>query len=177
MSHNPSPITYLTKVISGSKRTVIYYDPDIFLNMIILSASLLIGRDETPFAEHYNTIHDEDTGISGTDWKELSDIAISICPLPPFTNIIGETRVGLNTPNRYTINYTDNNYTYNWSVDNGADLDIVSNFEVIVTFSSVNNTTLTLEIINSCGCRRIIRKIIYPGSSNKSLLVVRNSYK
>src|SRR6478735_6647876 len=88
-----TPSTYFIRTVNGSKRIKIYYDPDVFNDLIILSASLLIGADEVPFREHYNTVHDEDLGTSGTAWKSIEEIAIPIYPRPKKTLIIGNKKI------------------------------------------------------------------------------------
>jgi hypothetical protein len=176
---NPSPTTYLVKTVNGVRRTYIYYDPDIFTEQIIISASLLIGDDDSPWDLHYNTVHDEDTGVSGTEWKTLDEIAIPICPLPEKTEIIGNSRVNTNTSITYKVSDKydlENNYTYNWEVDGNVSVSGTSGKTIDITFLAIETVHITLEITNPCGCKRIIKKDIYPGTFKKNLLVLRNSY-
>jgi len=174
---NPSPTTYLIKTIRGSDRVFIYYDPDIFTEKILISASLLIGEDQIPFDYHYNTIHDEIS--DGTNFEILDDITIKICPLPIRTEIIGESRIDINSEELYNITPlydTENLYTYKWETTNGTIIGNDNEKELRIIFDNNNITTLSLTITNPCGCQRVIYKILYPGTKSKKILVLRNTY-
>lgn len=177
-SINPSPSTYLVKTINGSRRIMIYYDPDIFKDTILLSASYLIGNDESPWNEHYNTVHDEIT--DGTNFQDLKDITISICPLPLNTEIKGKYRIKTNTQETYSvpIDYdTNNDYIYSWSVLGNA--TIIGNDnekKVNIIFYSIENVEIILTISNICGCKRVIKRTVYPGTYQRKLLILQNNY-
>lgn len=178
---NPSPSTYLVKTIRGQRRTVIFYDPDIFNEKILISASLLIGEDQTPWDEHYNTVHDENTGVSGTDWKPLEDITIPICPVPQKTDINGEDKIKLANIYDYTVdtNYDLlNEFLYTWEIlqGNATIQGSSSDKTVSILFNSEGVVEIKLTIFNTCGCNRITTKKLYPGKFSKKLLVLRNSY-
>lgn len=177
---NDAPITYLVKTIKGVRRTMIYYDPDIFNDKIILSASLIIGDDDPPFNEHYNTVHDEDLGTSGTAWKPLEDIAIPIYPVPKKTNINGPIRMKENTTKTYKLpdTYdTNENFTYQWFIDSGAaNISAQSGKSADVNFTGTGTVKLRVKISNPAGCYREITKFLFPGILPRKMLVVRNTY-
>lgn len=182
-----TPSSFFIRTIRGVRRNVIYYDPDIFDDMVILSASLLIGTDETPWINHYNTIHDEDLGISGTNWKTLEEIAIPIYPKPKKTKIEGVRRMDINTTHDYNVptNYDINNlFTYDWYLVGSGNFPQNSNQQtflnggksVKVNFTDIDTVTLKLKISNPAGCFRWIIINLYPGTLTKKLLVVRYPY-
>jgi len=178
--NNQAPITYLIKTVKGVRRNLIYYDPDIFDNTVILSISLLIGDDDPPFNKHYNTVHDEDLGISGTDWKPLEDIAIPVYPIPKKTKINGPIRMKENTTKEYSLNVgydLNNNFIYQWFIDSGpAIIESQAGKSVNVTFTNSGTVKLRIRISNSAGCFRDLTKFLYPGILTRKMLVVRNSY-
>lgn len=181
-----TPSSYFVRSINGVRRTVIYYDPDIFDDLIILSASLLIGDDEKPWKEHYNTVHDENLGTSGTAWKTLEEIAIPIYPRPKRTVIEGVRRMDVNTTHQYNIPSTydtSNLYTYDWYVEGSAyftqnSMQSVLNAGKIVNiqFTDVDTVTLKVKITNPAGCFRWVVRNLYPGTLTKKLLIVRYPY-
>jgi hypothetical protein len=181
-----TPSSYFVRTINGVRRTVIYYDPDIFTDTIIISASLLIGSDIKPWKYHYNTIHDENLGTSGTAWKPLEDIAIAIYPKPLSTNILGVQRMDVNTTQVYNIidTYDPNNlFTYDWYIvgsayftTNSTETLLNGGKSVSVFFVAVDTVTLKLKITNPSGCFRWIIRNLYPGTLTKKLLVVRYPY-
>lgn len=182
-----TPSSYFIRTINGVRRTVVYYDPDIFENLIILSASLLIGSDEKPWREHYNTVHDEDLGTSGTAWKTLEEIAIPIYPIPKRTKIEGVRRMDVNTTHDYNVpsNYDlPNLYTYDWYIvgsanfpQNGGNQTFIGGGKSVkINFTAVDTVTLKLKITNPAGCFRWVIRNLYPGTLTKKLLVVRYPY-
>lgn len=184
---NQAPITYLVKTVKGVRRTFIYYDPDIFEEKILLSASLLIGEDDTPFTEHYNTSHDEDLGTSGTSFQALDEISIAIFPKPKKTSIRGSLRVLENSSSNYNIDaiYDPSEiFTYDWYIETGdATFQSTATTEtldkgkgVTINFGMTGSVRLRCRISNDAGCYRDIIRYIYPGIITKKMLVVRNSY-
>jgi hypothetical protein len=178
--NNDAPITYLVKTVKGVRRTLIYYDPDVFDETIILSASLVIGQDDPPFDEHYNTVHDEDLGTSGTAWQPLEDIAIAIYPVPKRTTIEGPIRMKENTTKTYNLPNTydtGGNFTYQWFIDSGAaNIGSQSGKTADVNFTGTGTVKLRVRISNAAGCYRDITKFLFPGILPRRMLVVRNSY-
>lgn len=194
--------TPLVKTINGVQRVILYYDGNTFDEKIILSASLIVGEapmglfpdipdTATPVEltafngfSHYNTIHDEDTGTSGTAWKTLEEIGIVIYPRPFSTKIFGPKRVELDSTNVFHIDPQydmSNNFTYNWDVINDSGVATIngSNLDrsVNITFGSTNGIViLRCKIQNPSGCYRYIIKRIIIGVVPKSLLIVRNTY-
>jgi hypothetical protein len=194
--------TPLVKTINGVRRVILYYDGDIFDEKITLSASLVIGEapeglfpdipyNATPKEilafegfSHYNTIHDEDAGTSGTDWKTLEEIGITIYPRPFSTKILGPKRVEFDTTHDYTIDpeYDVLNYfSYEWEIINESATATINgsnlNKNVNITFGSTNGViALKCKIQNESGCYRYIIKRIIIGIVPKSLLIVRNTY-
>lgn len=184
---NQAPITYLVKTVKGVRRNFIYYDPDIFEDKILLSASLLIGPDETPFTEHYNTAHDEDLGVSGTNSQALEDIAIEINPVPMKTSMRGPLRALESATVEYYFDPEYDqalNFIYDWYIDNGPGIfQSTSNAtfldggkNVDVTFTGTGTVQMRCRISNNGGCYREIVRFLYPGILTKKMLVVRNSY-
>lgn len=184
---NQAPITYLVKTIKGVRRNIIYYDSDIFSEKIILSASLVIGDDESPFNEHYNTIHDEDTGSSGTNFQPLEDIAIAIFPVPAKTSIIGPLRILEGSTTEYYIDSsydTINDFTYDWKIlegsaifpSSGTNSFLDAGKNVDINFPTSGTVQLRVRITNPAGCYRDIIRFLYPGLLPRKMLVVRNSY-
>jgi hypothetical protein len=182
-----TPTTQFVRTINGVRRTVIYFDPDIFENMVILSASLLIGNDDIPWTEHYNTVHDEDLGTSGTAWKSLEEIAIPIYPTPKRTNIEGIRRMDVNSIHKYNLStdYDVNNiYIYDWYITGAANFPQNGNLQeylnagkqVNIRFTDSDTVTLKLKISNPAGCFRWVIRNLYPGTLTKKLLVVRYPY-
>ncbi len=186
------PSKILTKTVRGVRKYILYYDPELFDDTIILSASLLIGAD-LPFdaipelinengITHYNTIHDEDAGSSGTDFKPLIDIAIPIYPKPKSTKILGVRRVEQSTSHDYHIDSlydTTNLFTYEWDIDGDAAFDGASYNVKTVTLdfgATDGKVILKCKITNPSGCYRYIIKTMYIGLIPKELLVVRNTY-
>lgn len=184
---NQAPITYLVKTVKGVRRNFIYYDADIFNETVLLSASLLIGEDKTPFIEHYNTSHDEDLGTSGTAFQNLEDIGIAIYPKPTKTSLLGSIRVLENSTGSYNIDsgYDSlNEFIYDWTIVSG-DATFVSsgNNEALnvgknvdINFNASGTIQLRCRITNPSGCYRDIIKFIYPGILTRKMLVVRNTY-
>lgn len=182
-----TPSTYFIRTINGVRRTVIYYDPDIFNDLIILSASLLIGADEIPWDKHYNTVHDEDTGTAGTSWKPLEDIAISIYPKPKRTSIEGLRRMDVFSTQNYKVpsDYDISNlYTYDWYIVGSANFPDNGNIQTYLNggknvnlyFYDADTVTLKLKITNPSGCFKWVIRNLYPGTQTKKLLVVRYPY-
>ena len=182
-----TPSTFFIRTVNGVRRTTVYYDPDIFDNTILLSVSLLIGDDLNPFKYHYNTILDEDLGISGTSWKPLEDITIAIYPKPKSTNIEGLKRMNVNTTSQYNVplTYDTNNlFTYDWYIIGSANFPQNGNNQVfinggksiLINFTDIDTITLKLKITNPSGCFRWIIRNLYPGTATKKLLVVRYPY-
>ena len=179
--------TNLVKTVNGSRRQIIYYDPELFCNKKLLSVSLLIGNDEIPFQYHYNSTHDEDLGIDGMDWKPIDDIVITLYPRPKTISILGDSRMNSDDTLYYEIATTydiNNNFTYDWEligsgffVDTNTQLYTNGGKKVQITFNGTKNTTLKLLIKNPCGCERLIEKTLYPGGLKQNILIVRNSYK
>lgn len=176
----------LIKTVNGVKRHTIYYDPDLFEEKIILSASLLIGEDE-PMITHYNTIFEEDLGASGEEWKEIEDIAITLYPKPKSTTLIGSRRVQPNSTHTYSIDPvydTDNMFTYTWEieggnaefVDNPTSNIIVSGKDIDINFTDTGQLTLKCKISNPSGCFRYVVINIFVGVVTKKMLVVRYPY-
>ena len=177
---NQAPITYLVRTIKGVRRNLIYYDPDVFHDTIILSASLLIGDDIEPFQYHYNTSHDEDKGISGTEFQDIIDIAIPVYPIPNKPNIIGSVRMKEGSVLDYFIDLsydTENKYTYEWSiVSDVANIVSTNNRNVTLEFTDTGVTELIVTVTNEFGCTRTNSKFLYSGVLTRKMLVVRNSY-
>ncbi len=182
-----TPSSYFVRTINGVRRTTVYYDSDLFDDLIILSVSLLIGSDDIPFHYHYNTVHDEDTGTSGTAWKALEEIAIPIYPRPKRTKIIGQRRMDVGSILEYHIpaDYdVGDNFTYDWYLtgdagfpDNGnSDEYLDAGKSVNIKFNSTDTITLKLKITNPGGCFRYIIRNLYPGTATKKLMVVRYPY-
>jgi len=182
-----TPTTYFVRTINGVRRISIYYDADVFDNTILLSASLLIGGDEIPWNEHYNTVHDEDTGTSGTDWKAIEDITISVYPKPKRTNVEGVRRMDMNTTHNYTIplDYDTNNlYQYDWYLigsanfpDNGSSHTVINGGKTLnIFFYDADTVTLKVKITNASGCFKWVIRNLYPNTLTKKLLVVRYPY-
>lgn len=181
-----TPSTYFIRTINGSKRIKIYYDPDVFNDLIILSASLLIGADEVPFREHYNTVHDEDAGTSGTAWKSLEEIAIPIYPRPKKTLIIGNKKIDVGVIENYHIdsNYDSSNlFIYDWYIlgnatftFNNTNQYLNAGKSVDINFPIIDTITIKLKITNEAGCFRWIIKNVFPGTKTKNILVIRYPY-
>ncbi len=182
-----TPSSYFIRTINGVRRNIIYYDPDIFDNLIILSASLLIGSDEIPWTHHYNTVHDEDLGTSGTAWKTLEEIAIPIYPRPKRTQIEGIKRMDINSTHTYNVPITydiNNLFIYDWYIEGSANFPQNGNSQVFmnggknvnITFTEIDTVTLKLKITNPAGCFRWIIRNLYPCTPTKKLLVVRYPY-
>ena len=181
-----TPSSYFIRTINGVRSTTIYYDPDIFNNLIVISASLLIGGDIKPWRLHYNTIHDEDLGTSGTAWQELKDIGIAIYPKPQRTNIIGVQRMDINTTQKYNIINTydlNNLFIYDWYIVGSAYFTLNNSTtllnggkEIFIHFTAIDTVTLKLKVSNPSGCFRWIIRNIYPGTLTKKLMVVRYPY-
>jgi hypothetical protein len=189
--NNPllTPTTYFIRTINGVNRTFIYYDSDVFDDMVVLSASLLIGVDETPWKYHYNTMHDENLGSSGTAWKAIEDIAIPIYPVPKRTHIEGLRRMDVNTTHNYNIpnDYDINDlFTYDWYIlgdganfgsgTSGSTIILDGDKNVDITFNIIDTITLKCKISNPSGCYRWIIRKLYPGTLVKKLMVVRYPY-
>ncbi len=175
-----TPTTVFTKTINNVDRVIIYYDPDLFDNRVLLSASLLIGKDDPNWDFHYNTIHDEDLGVSGNDWKDLEDITIPIYPVPRSTSIIGEKNTYPSEKYTYHIdnNYDiGNQYTYTWSITGDASF-VGSNTgrKVDILMGDIDTVTIKCLISNNAGCSRYIIKNVYTGTATKKLLIVRYPY-
>lgn len=194
--------TPLVKTINGVRRVILYYDGDIFDEKITLSASLIIGEapvgllpdipyNATPKEilafegfSHYNTIHDEDAGTSGTDWKTLEEIGITIYPKPFSTRILGPKRVEFDSTYDFFIDPgydIANNFTYEWEIINESGTATINgsnlNKDINVTFGSSNGIiVLKCKIENTSGCLRYIIKRVIIGVVPKSLLIVRNTY-
>jgi hypothetical protein len=177
----------LVKTISGVRRNVIYYDPDLFCETILISPSLLIGIDEPPWDTHYNIAHDEDLGTSGTAWKPLEDITVAINPKPKDTQIEGQKRMLADSTHTYTIGQdepydTGNYFTYDWRLegsalfDNATQENLNAGKEVDITFNGVQTVTISVTITNTCGCSRVVTRDVYPGTFTRNLLVVRYPY-
>lgn len=181
-----TPKSKFIRTINGFRRNIIYYDPDIFDETVLLSASLLIGQDEIPWKEHYNTTHDEDTGISGTDWKPLEDITIAIYPRPKRTQIKGLKRMDVGSTQNYFVPNTydiSNNFTYDWYIEgsalftnNNSTTYLNAGKNVNIIFNDIDTITLKLKITNQAGCFRWIIRNLYSGTATKQLLVVRYPY-
>jgi hypothetical protein len=181
-----TPSSYFIRTINGIRRNVIYYDPDIFDNLIILSASLLIGSDEKPWREHYNTVHDENVGTSGTAWQTLEEIAIPIYPRPKRTKIEGVKRMDVNTTHPYNVPSTydtTNLYTYDWYIEGSAIFTQNSSTTLLnagkivnIHFTVTDTVVLKLKITNPAGCFRWVIRTLYPGTLTKKLLIVRYPY-
>jgi hypothetical protein len=175
-----TPTTVFTKSLNNVNRVVIYYDPDLFHDTVLLSASLLIGKDDPNWEFHYNTIQDEDLGISGTDWKPLEDITIPIYPVPSSTYIIGEKNTYPNEKYIYNIDpkYDSlNQYNYEWSIIGDASFDGVDIGKTVsIMMGDVDTVTIKCKISNNAGCFRYIIKNVYTGTATKKLLIVRYPY-
>lgn len=178
-SETLTPKTYFIKTIRGVKRVGIYYEPDIFNENIVLSASLLIGADETPFRTHYNTIHDE------VLVEPIEDIAIPIYKKPESVMINGLKNVDIGKSYHYEILDYDlsNSYTYDWYVEglayfvsNNTQSSLNAGKGVDIFFQDIDTITIKLKITNMAGCYRWIIKNVYPGTLNKKIMVVRYPY-
>jgi hypothetical protein len=179
----PTNLVYTTNI----KRPYIYLDKDSNCDAVLMSASLLIGSDTEPFQYHYNTVHDEDTGISGTDWKPLEDITIPIYPVPKNTKIYGSINTDVNTSEIYKLkNYDLNNYfIYDWYLTGPANFgeslntnieSLNSGKEISIYFSDYGIVELKLIISNICGCSREIIMNIYTGTKTSKFMVVNHPY-
>jgi hypothetical protein len=177
----------LVKTISGVRRNVVYYDPDLFCDTILISPSLLIGIDEPPWDTHYNIAHDEDLGTSGSAWKPLEDITVAIHPKPKDTQIEGQKRMLSDATHTYSIGTeepydTGNYFTYDWRLEgsaifgNGTQENLNAGKEVDITFNGVQTVTISVTITNTCGCFRVVTRDVYPGTFTRNLLVVRYPY-
>lgn len=180
-----TPTSYNIKTVNNVRRTIVYYDPEVFEDTILLSASMLIGSDTIPFQYHYNTVHDEDTGLSGTDWKPLEAIAIAIYPVPKRTKIEGLKKMDIGSTLNYKIEngYDPTNiYTYDWYLLGNANFSnnsteyLNAGKNVDITFPSVDNIIIKCKITNPAGCFRWITKQVFAGQLTKSMLVVRYPY-
>lgn len=181
-TQNVAPITKLIKTVKGERRNFIYYDPDVFNDKILLSASLLIGDDEVPFNTHYNTVHDEDLGTSGTNFEDLENITIAIYPKPPSVMLEGVRRMEVNSSREYKLpdDYdTANNFSYDWHLEGPATFDTIpttGDKKVSITFNDMGTVTLKVKITNPGGCYRWVIRNLYPGTLQRRMLVVRNPY-
>lgn len=182
-----TPTSYNIKTINNVRRTTVYYDPEVFEDTILLSASMLIGSDTIPFQYHYNTVHDEDTGVSGTEWKPLEDITIAIYPTPKRTKIEGLKKMDIGSTLNYTIEtgYDPTNiYTYDWYLLGSATFpDNLNSTEYLnagknvnIFFPVVDNIVIKCKISNPAGCFRWVTKQVFSGQLIKSMLVVRYPY-
>lgn len=181
---NQAPITYLVKTVKGVRRNFIYYDPDIFEDTVLLSASLLIGEDETPFTEHYNTSHENN---NGTSFLPIEDFAITIYAKPTKTSMRGSLRVLENSSSDYFFDETYDPtivFSYDWYIETGdAVFNATTNTEnldggknVTIDFGASGAVRVRCRISNPAGCYRDIIRILYPGILTKKMLVIRNSY-
>lgn len=175
-----TPTTVFTKTINNTDRVVIYYDPDLFDDRVLLSASLLIGKDDPNWDLHYNTVHDEDLGVSGNDWKDLEDITIPIYPVPRSTSIRGEKNTYPEQSYIYNIDETydiNNNYTYEWFITGDASfVGPNTGKSVEIMMNSIDTITIKCKISNDADCFRYIIKNVYPGTATKKILIVRYPY-
>jgi hypothetical protein len=184
------PVTYLVKTVNGVKRQKIYYDPDIFDNTVLLSASLIIGEgtqiELDNLNTHYNTINNEDNGTDGSSFQDLEDILIPIYPKPKITKIVGPNRVDKNNTLSYFIDpsYDETEiFTYFWEIQSG-DATIVGgdgtsflgSKNINVSFFEESEVWLKVTITNPSGCYRILLKRILIGIVPKKMLVVRNIF-
>jgi hypothetical protein len=160
--------THLVKTVSGIKRYILYYDPDIFKDKVILSASLMLDGEKY----HYNNIFEEP--------EEAVDLeAVSIYPQPQSTLIDGSKKVEVNAEQSYTIGAgydPEGVYNYQWSVEGNASITGMNGRTLTVAFGEKGKATLTCYITNPAGCGRTVTKNVYIGTAPNKLLIVRNNY-
>jgi hypothetical protein len=186
---NITPVE-LVRTVSGVRRNVIYYDPELFCESILISPSLLIGIDEPIWDTHYNIAHDETTSGSGELDAPLEDITVAIHPKPKDTQIEGQKRMLVNSTHTYSIGTEEpydvgNYFTYDWSLEGTAYFEGGSTSgqylfdvgkEVSITFPTPQTITISVTITNTCGCSRVVTRDVYPGTLTRNLLVVRYPY-
>jgi hypothetical protein len=147
---------------------------------------LLIGED-VPNETHYNTIFDEDLGVTGEEWEDIEDIAITLFPKPQSTNVLGPRRVQLNSEQEYIIDPSydiDDLFTYTWGLEGGlaefvanpGSTTLVGGKNINIRFLDNGQTTLKCKITNQSGCFRYIVVNIYSGAVSKKMMVVRYPY-
>lgn len=181
-----NPMTNLVRTVRGTTRNVLYYDPDLFDELIIISASLLVENEEDkPYENHWNSVFDEDLGTSGTSFQTLEEIAIPIYPVPKRTKILGQKRVKpqtiapFNIPDDYDIN---GNFTYEWElIGNATFVSTGTNItngdkNVSINFLDRGTVTIKVKILNDAGCFRYIIRNIFVGEVTRKMLVVRYPY-
>ncbi len=177
----------LVRKIKGTRRVIIYYDQDLFCEPILISPSLLIGDDKTPWDEHYNICHDEEIGTNGIYDANLEDITLAIYPKPQETKIEGDKRMDVGSTRTYKIGNKipydiGNNFTYDWFLtgdavfENNTQSNMNAGKNVNIIFNGSNSVNISVKITNQCGCSRIINRDVYPGTATKNILVVRYPY-
>lgn len=190
---NITPVE-LVKTVSGVRRNVVYYDPELFCETILISPSLLIGIDEPIWDTHYNVAHDEGTNaINGEYDAPLEDITVPINPKPRDTQIEGQKRMLVNSTHTYSIGTEEpydvgDYFTYDWRLEGTAyfeggstsgtsgQIALDAGKEINITFPTPQTITISVTITNTCGCSRVVTRDVYPGTLTRNLLVVRYPY-
>lgn len=176
----PHEYSHIVRTITGRgrKRHKLFYDPDIFVDNMKISVSLLSGDVDTNASEldfpgmtHYNTIQQDDTAIYG------DSSGIRLYAIPKVTSILGMKFPATGATAMYFIS-TDYDRaaidTYVWAVLSG-DAAIVggSNKETFLHFNNDGEVVLSCLISNSFGGSRRITTSLQVGSQPKKIMVVR----
>ena len=164
---NPS---YLLKRVNGVQRVVLFYDPDVFEDDVLLSASLLTGED-VPFKSHYNTLH-----FPAAQYGN----GIVIYGIPSATRIIGLRRVLPASTHKYSISdrYDPSHlYTYAWEITEGAGtITPVDARHITVEFADDTYVcNLQCTITNGGGAQRRVHALINVGIIPQKLMVLRGT--
>jgi hypothetical protein len=143
--------TNLVTTVGGQRRYLIYYDPAVVTNDVLLSVSQIIVQPDDwhydqPKETHYSTIMDESTA----GYSSLWDIGIAIYQKPATTSILGTLRVKENSTKNYSIPATfdpSGLYNYQWSITGPATITSSSsgkNIDVFFGESGVVKITCTI---------------------------------
>lgn len=176
----PHEYSHIVRTITGRgrKRHKLFYDPDIFVDDMKISVSLLSGDVGTnvsdldaPGMTHYNTIQQDDTLLYG------DSSGIKLYAIPKVTSILGMKFPVNGTTAMYFISTEYDRVvmdTYAWAVLSG-DAVIVggSSKETFLHFNNDGEVVLSCLITNSFGGSRRITTSLQVGSQPKKIMVVR----
>lgn len=176
----PHEYSHIVRTVSGRglKRHKLFYDPDIFVDTMKISVSLLSGAVtatvselDVPATTHYNTIHRDDNLAYG------DNSGIILNAIPKSTTILGMKFPATGTTGMYFISSDYDQavaYTYVWMVESG-DANIVggSSKETFLHFNNDGEVVLSCLITNPLGASRRITTSIQVGSQPKKIMVVR----